>query len=102
MAEEQQVLAAPFPAPPPFFGHFTAANLARLDEIKASSTAKTELEGQSEDINDSRSAKAFFELPPELRYLDPPAPPPDGKYRSFGDRWDVCTFQLKAVRELAG
>ena len=50
---------APFPAPPPFWKHFTTANLEKLKETEAS------------DSNTSTQP-----LPLELTFLRPPPPPP--------------------------
>ena len=56
----QQLPAAPFPAPPPFWKHFTKANIDKLAEIDASA-----------DTQDSDQ-----KLPLGLLYLRPPPPPP--------------------------
>lgn len=56
---------APFPAPPPFWKHFTTENLARLDEIQNS----------SQDLPSK--------LPFELAILRPPPPPSVGEYKTF-------------------
>lgn len=84
MAEEQesQPLKATFPAPPPFYKHFTQQNLARLSEIHDVSH-KAEQRGDEKPKSDSTA------LPPELRFLTPPEPPTEGTYRVFGDHWEV-------------
>ncbi|MCJ1417363.1 Mediator of RNA polymerase II transcription subunit 7 [Xylographa parallela] len=82
MAEQQQSssITAAFPAPPPFYKHFTETNLARFAELKA------DLNIDLEDTKDSQKPSSSFpDLPPELRYLQPPPPPPNGQYRSFGE-----------------
>lgn len=61
-------LKAPFPAPPPFWRHFTTDNLARLSEQ------------QSPAASDDGSAP---KLPFELAVLRPPPPPIAGEYRTF-------------------
>lgn len=87
MAEEQQqkALAAIWPSPPPFFSHFTKNNLAQLRRLRR--------EADANDIHDTSSARDesdpnrnldILALPTELRYLIPPPPPTDDKYRSFG------------------
>lgn len=58
-------LKAPFPAPPPFWRHFTTTNLARLDELSNS--------------GDNAANKPTF----ELAVLRPPPPPTTGEYRAF-------------------
>ncbi|EXJ89489.1 hypothetical protein A1O3_02556 [Capronia epimyces CBS 606.96] len=62
----QQLPEAPFPAPPPFWKHFTVAN---EEQLKKSETA----EGS---------------LPLPLAYLRPPPPPPDSAeyYTTFGQK----------------
>lgn len=80
MAEEGQGLSSFFPLPPPFYKHFTAKNLERLKEIRASANA-----GEQADLTQQQ----ILELPTELRFLIPPEPPADGKYKSFGDEREV-------------
>ena len=74
MADNDQApaVAAAFPDPPPYYQHFTKANLSRLRDIQ-----KTASDGDSQP------------LPEDLRSLVPPEPPADGKYRSFGVQHDV-------------
>ncbi|KAI4118151.1 MAG: hypothetical protein LQ345_001737 [Seirophora villosa] len=62
-------ISAAFPAPPPFYKSFTPANLARLSELQQENPSLT-----SDD------------LPPDLRNLLPPSPPPPGhQYRAFNE-----------------
>ncbi len=84
MAEEQQanVLSAAFPAPPPFYKHFTSENLVRLREVRPDV-------GSEEVKRDTLESAQLLDLPPELRYLIPPEPPQDGIYRSFGAQYNV-------------
>lgn len=73
MAEEQQQqqqLISPFPAPPPFYEHFTKQNRNRLRQLHK--------EDSSED-----------DVPPELRYLIPPQPPSTSKFAVFGQEIDL-------------
>ena len=83
MAEQQQPNAsAAFPAPPPFYKYFTADNLNRLKQLRASN------EMPNEEVAPDAPARSsppldITSLPPELRYLIPPAPP-TGQYQSFG------------------
>ena len=65
-------LAAAFPAPPPFYHHFTAQNLARLEEIRR-----------------QKDAVDVDTLPVDLQFLVPPPVPVTGTYRSFGDLYHV-------------
>ncbi|KAJ9620067.1 uncharacterized protein PV06_03936 [Exophiala oligosperma] len=66
--EQQQLPEAPFPAPPPFWRHFTTANEEKLKEIDSSEA------GRSEKLR----------IP--LAYLRPPPPPPESAevYTTFG------------------
>lgn len=64
---DAQVMAAPFPTPPPFWKHFTKQNVARAKQLR-----------NGETVDDD-----------ELRYLVPPEPPRDGKYSSFGQTIDL-------------
>jgi mediator of RNA polymerase II transcription subunit 7 len=73
MAEQeqpQQLPEAPFPAPPPFWKHFTAANEQELRKI------------ESEAVGEESQEK----LPLHLAYLRPPPPPPAAAefYTTFG------------------
>ncbi|KAF7508662.1 hypothetical protein GJ744_009054 [Endocarpon pusillum] len=69
--QQQQIPNAPFPAPPPFWKHFTTENLSRLKALKESNT-------QPEDI------------PLELSYLEPPTPPSEN-YTIFGEEQSLST-----------
>lgn len=60
------------PNPPNFYKQFTNENVARLEQLRAESTTTS-------------PSQPLLNLPPELRYLVPPAPPSDdGDYRLFG------------------
>jgi hypothetical protein len=65
--EDKGTFSEHYPAPPLFWRKFTDANVARIKEIKESGDP----------------------VPQELRALVPPPAPTDGKYRSFGDNWNV-------------
>ncbi|KAI9886101.1 MAG: adenylosuccinase ade13 [Watsoniomyces obsoletus] len=85
MAEQQDhqqpattnTLSSAFPAPPPFWKHFTTENVARVKEIQQQSGVNDE----EENVDDN--------IPTELRYLIPPKPPISGTYRSFGATYNV-------------
>lgn len=68
----QQLPEAPFPAPPPFWRHFTVANEEELKRIEASATDEQPQQ----------------KLPLHLAYLRPPPPPPDSAefYTTFGQK----------------
>ncbi|KAG7007618.1 mediator of RNA polymerase II transcription subunit 7 [Physcia stellaris] len=85
MADQQQsvTISSAFPAPPPFYKHFTTENLARLETIKSSK------QPAGEEISLDAPVKSpppvdITSLPSELRYLIPPSPP-TGEYRSFNN-----------------
>lgn len=107
------VLSAAFPAPPPFYKSFTADNLARLKQLQHSRTrqqlgqddgdknAGTSTGQDYDGVGDESSSgksPATKDLPPELQYLVPPAPPTAGIYRSFGDSYSVVDV-LPALEE---
>jgi mediator of RNA polymerase II transcription subunit 7 len=75
---EQVSIAAPFPAPPPFYKHFSKQNLAALRQLRKA--ARDSRDGDSDGNNELDVSS----LPSELQYLIPPEPPKDEKYISFG------------------
>lgn len=81
MAEQHQAnpLASAFPTPPPFWQNFTPENIARIAELR---------EAQSSPSDPALPIR-LLDLPPELRCLQPPEPPADGRYRCFGDIYNV-------------
>lgn len=89
MAEQQQArMAAPFPAPPPFYKHFTKQNVAQLRQIRKEAAA----ENGNGDVNTNTDQKHdvdILSLPPELRYLIPPSPPTDATLKTFGIDHDI-------------
>ncbi|KAI9759578.1 MAG: hypothetical protein M4579_002244 [Chaenotheca gracillima] len=101
MAEEQDrdpghqanVLAAAFPAPPPFYKHFTPENLARLKQIQNPQQIPSNSPSTSTFVSQRTPPKSPAEdkdpLPAELRCLIPPPPPTTGPYRSFGDQFQL-------------
>ena len=106
------VLSAAFPAPPPFYKSFTADNLARLKQLQHSRTrqqlgqddgdknAGTSTGQDYDGVGDESSSgksPATKDLPPELQYLVPPAPPTAGIYRSFGDSYSVREISHRSL-----
>src|ERR1700734_3553723 len=74
MTDQQRPLPnAPFPAPPPFWKHFTAENIAKLKAI-------------DDAPEDSEHSKPI--LPLDLQYLRPPSPPAEN-YTIFGENQTV-------------
>lgn len=80
-------ISAAFPAPPPFYKSFTPQNLERLQEHLESSGQQPTSSPATQPI--TTPPLDLLSLPPELRNLIPPPPPPEGKYRSFGTLHDV-------------
>ena len=88
MADQQQqqtAIAAPFPAPPPFYNHFTKDNLSALRQIQKDATRSQRENGDPPTSSTTNPPLDLLALPPELRYLLPPPPPtPSTPYRTFG------------------
>lgn len=73
MAEQPPgALTAAFPPPPKYFTSFTPKNLDALNELRKP-------DGTLPPIDD---------LPEELQVLVPP-PPPEKRYRAFGEPWTL-------------
>ena len=89
MAEQSQArqLSTAFPTPPPFYKHFTKQNVVKVRELRKE--AAKNRNGEAEDESQAADAMDVLSLPPELRYLVPPEPPTDGRYKSFGADYDV-------------
>ena len=80
MADQQRALPnAPFPAPPPFWKHFTQENIAKLKAIEDSTEGSEHLKAA---------------LPLELKYLRPPTPPAE-YYTVFGEEQTVCLSAIQ-------
>ena len=89
-------LAATFPAPPPFWKDFTDENISRISELR---TANSKDGAKPSDPATSLPAR-ILDLPPELRFLQPPEEPVEGIYRSFGDLYNVCTYIRKLPQKV--
>lgn len=87
MEEQQQApaLATAFPAPPPFWQSFTPENLQRIEDLRAAQSPSAKIYDASVEL-----PLRILELPAELRFLQPPEPITTGKYRVFGEAYDVC------------
>jgi mediator of RNA polymerase II transcription subunit 7 len=81
MADQAQarMLSAAFPTPPPYYKHFTKPNVTKVRQIRREAATNT----NQVDVES---------LPAELRYLIPPEPPADGRYKSFGAQHDVRVY----------
>ena len=82
--QQQNALAAAFPAPPPFWQNFTPENLNRISELRA---AQSQASAKSDPAIELPIR--LLDLPAELRCLQPPEPPAEGIYRCFGDQYNV-------------
>ena len=100
MAEQPQAnaLASAFPTPPPFWQHFTPENISRIEALRA---AESDPEAKPVDPADGLPLR-ILDLPPELRWLQPPEPPSNGIYRCFGDTFNVRNFDGYGYTHNAG
>jgi mediator of RNA polymerase II transcription subunit 7 len=96
MEEEQQqpnALSSTFPTPPPFWQSFNPENIARIAELREAQRMPA---STSSDLTSKTTDPALptrlLDLPAELRCLQPPEPPLDGRYRCFGDIFDVRLY----------
>ncbi|CAD0015210.1 unnamed protein product, partial [Aureobasidium pullulans] len=69
------MLSAAFPTPPPYYKHFTSQNVTKVRQIRKEAATNSD----QVDVGS---------LPADLRYLIPPEPPADGRYKSFGAQHD--------------
>lgn len=76
---EGNTFNAPFPAPPPFYTHFTQNNIKRLRQTRKDAGIPPTADGQPPE-NDVD----ILSLPVEMRYLVPPEPPSDNDLTVFG------------------
>ncbi|PVH92109.1 hypothetical protein DM02DRAFT_620133 [Periconia macrospinosa] len=96
--EEEQFLTSIFPAPPPFYKHFTPTNLSALKDAQEKLSPNTNDQNSNKNSKDASSSSfptttltptQLLDLPAPLReqltYLIPPPPPdPSVEYRVFG------------------
>jgi mediator of RNA polymerase II transcription subunit 7 len=84
--DEEEHLTSFFPAPPPFFKHFTDENIKLLEDAKANAASDdsgNDGENTSSDLPHLTTAQ-LLALPTEVRYLIPPEPPAeDEEYTVF-------------------
>jgi len=91
--QQQNVLAAAFPAPPPFWQSFTPENLSAISSLRAVQSQTSSLKTQLDPATDLPIR--LLDLPAELRCLQPPEPPVEGIYRCFGDLYNVRILWLR-------
>lgn len=70
-----------YPDPPAFWRAFTPANVARYAELQSAHAVQHDL--------DPAAVTRLPDVPPELTSLNPPAPPPDGQWRSYAETLSV-------------
>ena len=80
---------ANFPIPPPFYKHFTKDNIAQLRQIRKEKTGSQGTDHDQAATTEQPKDLDITSLPTDLRYLVPPAPPADGKWRTFGVQHDL-------------
>jgi mediator of RNA polymerase II transcription subunit 7 len=88
MAEKPHTKAN-FPIPPPFYKHFTKDNLAQLRQIRKEKTGSQLTDNNEASTTGEPKDLDITTLPADLRYLVPPPPPADGKWRTFGAQHDL-------------
>jgi mediator of RNA polymerase II transcription subunit 7 len=72
-----------WPVPPPFYKHFTKANVAELRRRRKEAGVLHDT--NDPDTGDDKRGIDILNLPPELRYLIPPPPPPPSEpFHVFG------------------
>ncbi|KAL5600879.1 hypothetical protein BROUX41_005720 [Berkeleyomyces rouxiae] len=75
------VLAGQLPDPPPFWKSFTEENMYRIKKLQ---------EVVPSDHSTANSQPPRLEgLSPDLLYLQPPAEPPNGEWRVFGNKYTL-------------
>ncbi|TDZ39093.1 Mediator of RNA polymerase II transcription subunit 7 [Colletotrichum spinosum] len=78
----QNALASTFPNPPPFWRHFTAENVSRLEELRKSRAQK---DGVAVEDLPARTS----DIPEELMNLQPPAEPATGTWKVLGGNYTL-------------
>ena len=81
---------APFPAPPPFWKHFTEENISKLEESVKAQIASNE-KSQEPKVDKLKAVQLReLDIPQGLSYLVPPTPPGDESYKIFSSVQTVC------------
>jgi mediator of RNA polymerase II transcription subunit 7 len=86
---EKPPTKANFPIPPPFYKHFTKDNIAQLRQLRKEKTESQNIDDIENSIATNPQELDTASLPADLRYLVPPPPPTDGKWRTFGAQHDL-------------
>ncbi|PYH46460.1 mediator complex subunit MED7 [Aspergillus saccharolyticus JOP 1030-1] len=91
MAEggQPRALTTAFAPPPPLWKHFTPENIKRLEQIKKE--ASKGADGKPQKKKWTPAQLRGLDLPPELRFLVPPAIPTSGHYSVFGELQSLST-----------
>lgn len=96
---DQSAPIAPFPAPPPFWQHFTKQNISRLRHARREAGIPADGPDPHGDDDEPQDID-ILSLPTELRYLIPPTPPTNGHFTSFGQ--DLTLLVNDPTLEAAG
>ena len=94
--QESGAISTTFPIPPPFYKHFTVENRERLQIFIEDASDRIDGSKPGQDID---KQPELSDLPAELRFLVPPPPPKDGRYTSFGARYDVRVITPLLIEE---
>jgi mediator of RNA polymerase II transcription subunit 7 len=86
---EKPPTKANFPIPPPFYKHFTKDNIAQLRQLRKEKTGSQDTDDIENFIAANPQKLDTATLSADLRYLVPPPPPTDGKWRTFGAQHDL-------------
>ncbi|CCG22121.1 RNA polymerase II mediator complex subunit [Candida orthopsilosis Co 90-125] len=77
-SNSEDLISSLYPPPPPFVKFFTGENLAKLEEIRKTTTA---IESEEGDVDSGEHIKG------ELKLLVPPEVPSGSQYRGYGNIW---------------
>lgn len=85
--EDPSGAVAPYPPPPSYlWSQFTEENEAAIQQLRDKHTTET---GE-----DTTAAATVPDVPDALAALQPPEPPPNGRWRVFGQMYTVCRTRL--------
>lgn len=96
----QRGVTAAFPPPPPFWRHFSRANLNKLEDAKRAARPDDDDEKRATSKDWTPAELQALDVAPELKYLIPPEPPTTD-YVLFGETQQVRGFMIsESVRTL--
>lgn len=85
----QKAIASQFPNPPPFWRQFTADNVARMRDLRASRAEQDQSQEQSGTGSATELPVRLPDVPADLINLQPPAEPPAGTWKVLGGAYSV-------------